>query len=147
MPYYAVEQEMYLRMQGIKPNAMADSSSLAKMRLLGYNFFVRVNVGSTESGMGYNSVSAAEQRELQTGYGTQQADETKASVNFELYSMGSIQPIYTLSATTSMKGVTFPSGETENGYRGSRTINASTTPLAIDKAFNKGLTKILKECQ
>ncbi|WP_276499052.1 hypothetical protein [Pontibacter litorisediminis] len=147
VPSYAVEQEMVLRMHGIQPGMAADSSSLSVMQRLGYNYFIKVHVGNTASGTGYNSVSAAEQRELQAGYGTQAEDETKASVTFELYATGSRQRIYTLAATTSMGGVTLPNRDTENGYRGSKSANLSSVTQAIDMAFKKGVKKVLEECR
>lgn len=146
-PYYAVEQEMDLRVHGIKPNEAIDLSSLVILQRLGYDYYIKVNIGSTSSGTGYSSVSAAEQRELQSGYGTKEENNTKASVVFELYSTSKKQLIYTLAATTAMEAVTIPSKETENGYRGSKSINLSTTPIAVKKAFNKGVERLLQACQ
>lgn len=146
-PYYAVEQEMDLRVHGIKPIEAIDSSSLVILQRLGYDYYIKVNIGNTSSGTGYTSVSAAEQRELQTGYGAKEENNTKASVVFELYSTSRKQLIYTLAATTAMEAVTIPSKETENGYRGSKSINLSTTPIAVKKAFNKGVERLLQACQ
>ncbi|GAB3811611.1 hypothetical protein GCM10028895_01900 [Pontibacter rugosus] len=146
-PYYVVEQEMDLRMNGLQPGASTDTSNLAVMERLGYAYYLKAAVNGIESGTGYNRISAAEQRELQAGYGREPEDNTKAIVNYTLYSTSTKQVVYTLAAKTTMTGISIPEKEIENGYRGSKTVNLATTPLAVQKAYKKGIKKILENCQ
>lgn len=146
-PAYAVEQDMYLRMHGIRPEIATDSSSLAKMKQMGYAYYLKLSVGNQAAGLGYSSVSAEEKREMQQYGGTPSGDNTSAAVKFELYSTQTQELVYTLATTTEMSGVTLPKQDQENGYRGSSTVNMSTISMAVDKALQKGAKRLLEDCK
>ncbi|MCC9137016.1 hypothetical protein ACFSKU_05620 [Pontibacter silvestris] len=147
LPSYVVEQDMYLRMHGIKPDQATDTSNLAKMQQLGYGYYLQLSVGNLEAGLGYYSDSADEIRQMQQYEGLQShADDTKATVHFQLYSTQTRNLIYTLATTTEMSGISLPNKDYENGYRGKTTLNVSTVPSAVSRALQKGTKKLLKNC-
>lgn len=146
-PAYAVEQKMYLLVNGIKLNEATDTSNLAKLQGLGYDYYLKLTVENQAPGLGYTSVSAEEKREMQQYGGAQgQDDETRATVQFVLYSMRERKPVYTLITTTKMLAISLPKDDYENGYRGSTAINASTISMAVEKALQKGTKELLKNC-
>lgn len=146
-PAYAVEQDVYLLMDGIKPKEVTDTSNLAKLQRLGYDYYLKLTVGNQVPGLGYTSVSAKEKREMQQYGGAQgQDDETRATVQFVLYSTRERKPVYTLTTTTKMLALSLPKDDYENGYRGSTAVNASTISMAVEKALQKGTKRLLKNC-
>lgn len=145
-PAYAVEQEMYLRMQGIRPEMPMDSSNLAKIQQMGYAYYLELSVGNQAAGLGYTSASAEEKREMQQYGSTPSSDNTKAAVMFRLYSTQARKLAYTLTTTTEISGVTLPNKDNENGYRGSTSVNMSTIGMAVDKALQKGTKRLLENC-
>ncbi|MCJ8165652.1 hypothetical protein MKJ04_12440 [Pontibacter sp. E15-1] len=145
-PAYAVEQDMYLRMYGIRPEVATDPSSLAKMQQMGYAYYFELTVGSLAEGMAYASNTADEIRQMKQYNSTQDREETKATVRFKLYSTQTRKLVYTLSATTEMTGISLPNKDQEDGYRGRTTINASTVSMAVDKALKKGAKRLLENC-
>lgn len=145
---YIVEQEMDIRMHGVRPGEETDSSGLTILHGLGYDYFLQISVNGLKAGAGYNRVSADDKRQIQNGYAALTEDDTKAIVRFELYSTQKKRVVYTLDAATKMSGITIPDRDTqEGGYRGKTTFNLSSITMAVDKAFKKGTKNFLKECQ
>ncbi|MBX0333794.1 hypothetical protein K3G39_11155 [Pontibacter sp. HSC-14F20] len=144
---YVAEQEYDLARQGIKPNPAPDSITLVQMRKAGYTYYLELAVGDVASGMGYARTSAQEQKEIQQGYGTIGADDSKATVHFKLHSTDQKKQVYTLATTTKLSGVTLAGNKHEDGYRNSSTVNLSTASLATDKALKKGVAELLKNCK
>ncbi|WP_139217808.1 hypothetical protein [Pontibacter chinhatensis] len=145
-PAYAVEQDMDLRMHGIRPETATDASSLAKMEQMGYAYYLRWAVGNQAAGLGYTSVSAGERQEVQQFGGKLESGNTKASVTFELYSTQTRKLVYTLTATTEMAGLTVPNKDQENGHRGSSSVNVSTISMAVSRASLKDVKRLLENC-
>lgn len=146
-PAYAVEQDIYLRMHGIRPEVATDTSSLAKMQQMGYAYYLKLTVGSVAEGLAYASYSADEIRQMEQYNNTQDSEETKATVRFDLYSTHARKLVYTLTATTEMSGISLPNDDYENGYRGKTTVNISTIPMTVDKAVKKGTKRLLENCK
>ncbi|WP_299759145.1 hypothetical protein [uncultured Pontibacter sp.] len=146
-PAYAVEQDMYLRVQGVKPETATDTSNLAKMQQMGYAYYLELAVGNQAAGLGYASVSAAEKREMQQYNVSPTQDNTKATVKFNLYSTQAKKLIYTLTTTTEISPVTLPKQDQANGHRGSTSVNLSSISMAVDKAFQKGTQKLFEDCK
>lgn len=146
LPAYAVEQEMYLRMNGIKPQAAADTSNLSKMHQMGYRYYLQLSVGNSRSGFGYTSASAQENKEIQQYGNNPTNNNTTGAITFELYSTQNRKLIYTLSTNTELSGVTLPGKHSENGYRNSTSLNTGTTSMALEKSLKKGALKLLSDC-
>lgn len=145
-PAYTTEQEIYLRMKGIKPDLAPDSINLAKMQQMGYAYYLKPTVGNLASGTGYVTASAAEMREMQQYNTPEDASETTATLRYEVYSTASQKLLYTLVTTTKMIGLSLPNNDYENGTHGQTTVNASTVSLAMNKALKKSTKKLLQNC-
>jgi len=145
-PAYVVEQEMDLRMRGVKPAAATDTSQLAVLQQLGYAHFLKISAVDLTDRAGLYPVSAAEEKELQAGYGKREDSDSKATMRFDLYATDSRRLVYRLSASTNMGGLPLPGRTTEEG-QGSVTVSAATSERVLAKALQKGTKKLLQACR
>ena len=143
---YVVEQEFELAQKGIKAGAAFDTANLMLMQQAGYTYFLQLAVMDAASGTVYSHTSVQDQREIQQGYSKTEADESKATVHFKLYSTEN-KEVYTLVTTTKLSGISLPGNKQEGSLRSNSTFNLSSASLATQKALKKGASEMLDNCK
>ncbi len=137
---YAAEEDMNLRLHQI--TAKSDTSNLKRMSNLSYNYYLKIKLLNSKSGEVYGTFSK-ETVEAKRFYSPpeEEPEYTSAVVQFSLYSTSAKKLIYTLTTTTEMRPVNLSKKD-----GGQRFYNLSDSRQALNKAFNKSVKRMLKDC-
>lgn len=137
---YAADEDMNLRLHQV--TAKPDSINLHTMHQLHLNYYLKIKLLDSKSGEVYGTYSkeTVDARQLYSSP-AEEPDYTRAALQISLYSTDAKRLIYNLTVTTEMRPVTMSK---KNG--GQRYYNISNARQAIQKALNKGIKRMLKDC-
>ncbi|MDB5261642.1 MAG: hypothetical protein JWQ14_923 [Adhaeribacter sp.] len=138
---YAREEEFDLLAHQI--NAKNDTSNLAAMQRLGYNYYLIWAVSELQDGNIHEWVSAEEVKSLarQQKIYEPEKEGSKAKLFLELYATKDRKLIYKLATSTTIRYLELP------GKKGGRTYyNASDQEMALNKALKKSAKKLQQAC-
>ncbi len=138
---YAVEEDQSLRLYQVKLND-PDSASLAILKnKLGYDFLLVPAVINTRTGEAY-VYNGPDENGMYREQKAREDSESRATVKFMLYSASAGKLIYELAATTKSSPVSVP--DKDGGQDLHNFISAED---AMEKAYRKGMKKIMKDCE